>query len=105
MTTRQFDVCRVVGLRDGSAVDLGLVLQDDTLSDLATRIVAPLIEVDSGLSGTPATPDVEFDGQRFIVAVHLMTALPTRNLGRVIVNLESEERRIRNALDLLFFGI
>jgi hypothetical protein len=105
LVTRQFDVCRVVGLRDGSAVDLGLILQDDTLSDLATRIVAPLIEIDSGLTGTAATPEVEVDGQRFIIAMHLMTALSSRNLGRVIVNLESEERRIKNALDLLFFGI
>ena len=39
----RYDVCPVVGLRAGSAVDLAVVLQDDQLSDLATRVVAPLI--------------------------------------------------------------
>lgn len=57
------DVCPVVGLRAGSAVDLAVVRQDDQLSDLATRVVAPLIV------------------------------------------LGDHERALRNAIDLVFFGI
>lgn len=93
-----------MGLRAGSAVDLAVVLQDDQLADLATRVVAPMIAIrDHDVDR--ATIAVEVEGVRYVVAVHLLTTVPTRSLGRPIASLASHERALKNAIDLVFFGI
>ena len=100
----RYDVCPVVGLRAGSAVDLAVVLQDDQLSDLATRVVAPLIAL-QGHDVDRATLAVDIDGVRYLVAVHLLTTVPVRNLSRPIANLGKQERALKNAIDLVLFGV
>jgi toxin CcdB len=102
---RQFEVYRVIGLRSGSAVDLAIVLQDDTLSHLSTRVVAPLIPVEDDMDADRATPAVDVVDGRYIVAVHLVTTVPTRNLGNFVVTIDDRERHIKNAIDFLFFGV
>jgi toxin CcdB len=101
----QYDVCRVVGLRSGSAVDIAVVLQDDQLSAIATRIVAPLIDVDERYVVDRAAPLVEIDGARYVVAVHLLTTLPVRNLSKPITNLRDHEQTLKNAIDTVLFGV
>jgi toxin CcdB len=91
-------------LRTGSAVDLAVVLQDDQLADLATRVVAPLIDIQDH-DVDRATVAVHVEGVRYVVAMHLVTTVPTRNLGRPIASLKDHERAIKNAIDLVFFGI
>lgn len=105
VTARQFDVFRVIGLRAGSAIDLAVVLQDDTLSHLSTRIVAPLIPADAVEHVERATPVVELAGIRYAVAMHLLMTIPSRNLGNLVGSLSREERALKNALDTVFFGI
>lgn len=105
VAARQFDVCRVTGLRAGSTVDLAVVLQDDTLSHLATRIVAPLVPADRIEGVERATPVVEVDGARYAVAMHLMMTIPARNLGKIVRSLSGEERALKNAIDTVFFGV
>ncbi len=100
----QYDVCPVIGLRAGSAVDLAVVLRDDQLADLATRVVAPLVAI-QGHDIDRATVALELDGVRYLVAIHLLTTVPVRNLDRAIANLRGHERALKNALDLVFFGI
>jgi len=94
----------VVGLRSGSAVDLAVVLQDDQLADLATRVVAPPLDIQDQ-DVDRATVAVHIEGVRYVVAMHLLTTVPTRNLGRPIASLNDDERALKNALDLVFFGI
>jgi hypothetical protein len=48
---------------------------------------------------------VHVEGVRYVVAMHLVTTVPTRNLGRPIASLKDHERAIKNAIDLVFFGI
>jgi hypothetical protein len=48
---------------------------------------------------------MRIEGVRYIVAMHLLTTVPTRNLGRAIASLKEHERAIRNAIDLVFFGV
>ena len=105
VTARQFDVCRVVGLRSGSAVDLAVVVQDETLSHLSTRVVAPLIPVDNDFVVERATPVAEIDGVRYLMATYLMTTIPLRNLGNIVASFKDREREIKNAIDLVFFGV
>lgn len=97
------DVCPVIGLRAGGSADIAVVLQDDQLADLATRIVAPLIAI-QGHDVDRATIAVDIEGVRDLVAMHLLTTVPVRNLGRAIANLEQHERAPKNAIDLVFFG-
>ena len=101
----QFDVCPVIGLRSGSAVDLAVVLQDDQLSEMTTRVVAPLIAVGDTYMVDRVTPVVEIEGTRHLVAIHLLTTLPLRSLGRPISNLRDHERALKNAIDTLLFGV
>jgi hypothetical protein len=102
---RQFDVCRVTGLRAGSTVDLAVILQDDTLSYLATRIVAPLVPSNAIDPVERATVAVEVDGAHYTIAMHLMMTIPVRNLGNVVQSLSREERALKNAIDTVFFGV
>jgi hypothetical protein len=102
---RQYDVHRVTGLRSGTAVDVAVVLQDDNLSHLATRVVAPMIPTPDHFGIDHATPTAEIDGVRYMVAVHLVTTLSTRNLGQLMASLKPREREIKRAIDLIFFGV
>jgi len=81
VTASQFDVCRVGGLRADSPVDLAVVIQDDTLSSLSTRLVAPLVPAPNEMVADRMTPTVELDGVRYAVATHLLMAIPVRSLG------------------------
>jgi toxin CcdB len=101
----QFEVYRVVGLRAGSAVDLAIVVQNATLSHLATRLVAPLVEIEAGAAADKMTPQVEIGGVRYMIATHLLTTIPLRNLGSLVASLQAEERTIKNAIDFVFFGV
>lgn len=96
----QFDVHRLPG--DSFVVDC----QSDSLSHLTTRVVAPLMPC----AGAPAPttrlhPVILFKGEPFLLATHLLTALPTRDLGRTIASLTAEEYVIKNALDMLLSGV
>jgi toxin CcdB len=102
---RRYDVCRIVGLRAEGPVDLAVVLQDEALSDLATRVVAPLVPVGERFQVQRATPTVELDGVNYLIAVHLLTPVPRRNLGQVVANLDSLERQLKAAIDAVFFGV
>lgn len=104
-TPKQFDVCRVLGLRAGSPVELAVVMQDDALSHLATRIVAPLVPVDPGLTVDRVTPTVAVEGVQYAVAVHLLMTIPVRNLGARVASIEGNERVLKAAIDMVFFGV
>ncbi len=101
---RQFDICRVTGQQSGSSVDLAVVLQHDISSTLATRIVAPLIPADESLRAGHATPEIVFEGSTYIVAIHLLGAVPVRNL-EIMANIEQHEALLKKALDFMFLGV
>ena len=105
VTAKQFDVCRITGLRAESAVDLAVIMQDDTLSHLATRVVAPLVPVGDGFVVDRTTPMVEVEGIRYAVAVHLLMTIPARNLGALVATLENHDRALKGAIDMIFFGV
>jgi hypothetical protein len=104
VSIRQFDICRVTGQRAGAPVELAVVLQHNTSSDLTTRVVAPLIEVGERHRVGQATPAVEVHGKTYLMAAHMMATVPTRNL-EVIATIADQEMALKNAIDFLFFGI
>lgn len=98
---RQFDICR---LKDRGE-QLVLVLQHDIADELTTRVVAPLSDKPYRNLIARVRIPVEFDGSNFVVQLDRMAAIDVRGIGKVVGNLASEEQRIKNALDLVFFGV
>ncbi len=92
-------------MRSGSPVDLAVVLQDDTLSPLATRIIAPVIQVDDEFDVDRTTLAADIGGVRYMIAVHLLTTVPRRNLGTVVATVKHMEHQLKNAIDMAFFGV
>ena len=97
----QFDVCRLRARPE----QLVIVLQHDIADDLATRVVAPLSDVRHQKLITRLRIPVELDGGSFIVQIDRLAAVARSELGQVVANLADEERRIKDALALLFFGV
>jgi len=96
----QFDVHR---FGNGSFV---VDCQADSLSHLATRIVAPLMRcADAPAPSTRLHPVFRFEGEPFLLATHLLSAMPIHDLGRPVASLAAEEYVIKNALDMLLSGV
>lgn len=85
----------------------GLVLdcQHDFLSDLNTRVVAPLrVAGDPIGSFARLNPEVEVNGRRYRIAMQLLRAVDRRDLGPLVVRLDDDDFTIMAALDLLISG-
>ena len=96
----QFDVHRVA---NGSLV---VDCQSDSLIHLKTRVVAPLMRLDDAPAvATRLHPKFQIDSEPFVLATHLLTALPTRDLGQALASLEAERYKIIAALDMIITGI
>lgn len=96
----QFDVLRFE--------DAGFVIdcQSNLLDHLSTRVVVPL--VDPAVVPAPLRrlhPHFEIGEERFLMATHLIGAVPTSSLGSSAGSLASEYLTITNALDFLVTGI
>lgn len=96
----QFDVHRIEG--ESFVVDC----QSDSLSHLGTRVVAPLMRrADVPTPSTRLHPLFEFRGETYLLATHLLTAMPTGHLGRPVASLGVERYTIVAALDMVITGI
>ena len=99
----RFDVYRLV--EGGLVVDL----QADLLSDLATRVVAPLLPLDGSLK--PASNlnpifDVDVDGygdgEKYMLGIQFLAAIPNCKLQNYICSLSTEEQIMLKSIDMLF---
>lgn len=96
----QFDVYRV---ESGALV---VDCQTDSLSHFTTRVVVPLVRsADAPSPTTQLHPVLEFEGKAYVLATHLLTAVPVSDLQGRAGSLAQEEYRIRNALDMLLTGV
>lgn len=98
---QQFDVCRL----NSPASGLVLLLQHDIIDELSTRIVAPLSDKPHRHLIERLRLPVDLDGNRFIVQLDRMAAINRQAIGEKVGNLASEEQRVKNALELIFFGV
>ncbi|MEM0987173.1 MAG: CcdB family protein [Pseudomonadota bacterium] len=87
----------------GGAVGV-VVLQGAYYLDLPTVLVAPLYRLDSGLKYDIINPEVSFYGDRLIVKLDRMAALPADTLVRRIGSILAYADEIKNALDRLIGG-
>ncbi len=94
----RFDVHRVRGT-------LLLNVQADEVEHLPSRVVVPLLPHAGPLPPlAELTPVLEVEGERVTMMTHYLTAIPRRELGRVVANLERERDAITYALDMLLTG-
>ncbi|MEG3181617.1 CcdB family protein [Sphingomonas sp. LT1P40] len=96
----QFDVHRTHGA--------GLLLdcQNGSLAHLRTRIVVPLIPVDTAPAARDRLhPVFDIHGQDHLLATHLVATVPTNELGKAIASLASEHHIIVGAFDRLLTGV
>jgi len=104
VTAAQFDVCDVESAAGSPSRRLAVVLQHEALAELTTRIVAPLLPIGERYAMDRAAIVVEIFGQSYIVATHLVSAVPVRSLSAPLASLREHEFRLKRAVDLVFFG-
>ncbi|KAB2861136.1 MAG: plasmid maintenance protein CcdB [Bauldia sp.] len=97
----QFDVCP---LRERPE-QLVVVIQHDIADDLATRVVAPLSDAAHRRLITRLRIPVELYQGSFVIQIDRLAAVARSELAPAVANLADDERRIKDALDLLFFGV
>ena len=84
-----------------------LDIQDDLLSQLATRVVVPLMTL-SRYGAQPITrlnPTFEFDGTDYVAVFQELAAVPASILSKPIGSLAEHRSEFVGAIDLLFTGI
>ena len=93
----QFEVFKV---GDTLVVDV----QTDLIGLDVTRIVAPLREKGLYASFPHLTPEVDFDGRRWIVRVQELASVTAGELGRTIGRIDGGRDDILRAVDILTRG-
>ena len=81
-------------------------LQSDHLEHLATRLCAPAKSRKT--SSTPIAglmPEIEIDGERYVVFMQETAAVPAAVLGLTIASVALNRFQLIAAIDLLFSGV
>ena len=82
-----------------------LNVQHDFYDHLPTRVVIPVLPRSAGLPTLgDLTPQVEIEGEPHILFPPYLAAVPKRELGRSVANLEEHRDAVTKALDLLLTG-
>ncbi|WP_299565338.1 CcdB family protein [uncultured Sulfitobacter sp.] len=95
----QFDVYRLTG---GQLV---VDLQTDLIGIDASRVVAPLRAADRYAAFPGLTPEVEVDGQIWIVRVMELAAVTGSELRERVGSLDAHRDALKRALDILIDGV
>jgi hypothetical protein len=82
-----------------------IVLLQARVVDGKTRVVAPLIPATVGVPVSRSLPVVEHQGQRYAVAMELVTNLPARFLRHPVGSIAQHRDDLIRATDWLFCGI
>ncbi len=84
-----------------------LEVQSELLSDLATRMVIPIVTFSNPKyrAMTKLTPAIEIKGRKYLAITPLMAGVPRSALGNEIADLSRTQGDIIAAVDLLITGI
>jgi hypothetical protein len=107
LVMRQFDVCRLRPARTttGAQTEYVVILQSDLSSDLATRVLAPLLPAEQLPALGRLRPEINVNGRLFRMLVDRMAAASTKEIGPVVGSCADREYEIRRALDIVFLGV
>ncbi|MDQ6437029.1 CcdB family protein [Mesorhizobium sp. LHD-90] len=82
-----------------------LELQADLLSDLNTRVVAPLLPASVSVKAIRRlNPAFIIDGRQYVMFTHLIATIPASRLPEPITNFARHGDDIAGALEMLFQG-
>lgn len=103
----QWDVYSNPDLRSRAVVPFLIDLQSDLLSELDTRLVAPLVATGLDLNRMPKRlcPAVSVEGRSLVLMLHEAGPVDRRVLKRRALSLRSEADRIISAMDAVLSGI
>ena len=83
-----------------------LDVQTDLLSDLATRIVVPLVRTGAfGRTASRLHPTFVIEGNEVVMATHLLAAVRRRALGASVTSLSDQRHVVIAAIDVLWSGV
>lgn len=95
----------VYSMPGGSQVGYVVDVQADLLSNLATRIVVPLLSEDAAPKPiSELNPVFEILGVRYFMVTQATASIPGRELKRAVASLTDHHDRITRALDILLLG-
>jgi len=102
---RQFDVVAMAAA-DRPLVPYVVILQSDLLSDLATRLAAPLMAPERFRPIPQLNPIFALADGRWMMATQMMAAVPVSELGgEAVASLVRERDTIIRAVDFLLAGV
>ena len=102
----QFDVHRNTDTEGRKRAPFLVVIQSDFLSDLQTRVAAPLVLAEK--FGTPVSrlnPTFKVADRAVVLSIGELAAIDRRELGEGVASLAASRDDIIAALDFLFTGI
>ena len=95
----RFDVYRT------SSAGYLLDVQTDLLAGLNTRVVVPLLPLDTAPKAAKRlNPIFDIDNQSYLMATQFMAAMPETELKQKIGSLIEQQQEVSEALDMLFIG-
>ncbi len=81
-------------------------LQDQLLSNLETRVVAPLYEKTATVIAIRGlNPELDLDGKTYLVSLSEVAAVHRQELGAVVASLADRRPELIAGVDLVFTGI
>jgi len=103
----RFDVFRNEFAASNRRFPYFIALQSELLQDLATCVIAPLgrASVVAGKLVDTLAPELDLDGERFVMYTPELAAVPASILRKRVANLETQRETILRAVDFLFSGI
>jgi toxin CcdB len=100
---RQYDLCHNKG-RGAKRSPYLLVIQRDMVSDLPTRLVAPVLRLPSKNAITKVMVPVVIEGEDLFISLPEIFSIDNNMLGAVVSNLDKLHENIVRALDMLVTG-
>lgn len=103
----QFDVHPNPSAAQGEGFPYFVVIQNDQLDHLPTRLVMPLQRMAFAPKGMPRrlSQVVEVEGERLALAAHQCASWPAKLLKRPVLNIAAQSDAVRDALDAVVSGV
>lgn len=98
----QFDVYTNPNQNTNELIPFVIDIQHDILSNIATRVVVPLVKDDSIVN--KLNPVFEIDGQKVMMSTSELATIPIEMLGEKLENLSEFRNEIIDAIDFLVTG-
>jgi toxin CcdB len=101
----QLAICHVQRTGPSRSAGMVVVLQHALLSDLNTRVVAPLV-LSTELPHIPRLrPKVQIEEKEYVVAIDRLAAVPRRSIGKMVGSMQLRREEMIAAIDFLFTGV